>query len=173
MHPNRRDDPDTLLVLVTLLQARTVTAASLAPLLQKGPEEVETTLRHLAGGGVDLIERTRGSATHRVGTYRLRGEVLAALGPAVGYHRRTRDDNDRKVFEVVRETGQVNGRLVRSLLDVDAPTASRIIGGLVERGVLVKTSEAQRGPSVTYGKGPAFPTKKTSGAATTPKEPDQ
>ncbi len=159
--PDRRDDPDTLLVLITLLQARTVTAAGLAALLQKEAAEVETTLRHLEADELGLIERTRGSATYRMGTYRLRGDVLAALGPAVTYHRRTRDDSERKITDVVRETGQVNGRLVRSLLDVDAATASRMIGGLVERGVLIKTSEAQRGPSVTYGRGPAFPGKTT------------
>jgi ATP-dependent DNA helicase RecG len=162
MDADRRDDPDTLLVLVTLLQSRTVTAAGLAPLLQKGTDEVETTLRHLAAESVALVERTRASATHRMGTYRLRGDVIAALGPAVTYHQRTGDDTDRKVIDIVRETGQVNGRLVRSLLDVDAATASRIIGGLVERGVLVKTSEAQRGPSVTYGRGPAFPSRARS-----------
>lgn len=170
--PDRQTDPDTLLVLVTLLQSRTVTAHTLAPLLQKGDLEVETALRHLAAPGVDLVERTRGSATHRMGTYRLRSEVLAALGPAVAYHRRTQDDSDRKVIDIVRETGRVNGRLVRSLLDVDASTASRIIGGLVDRGVLVKISEAQRGPSVTYGKGPAFPRKKSARQVGRPPESD-
>lgn len=169
MDADRRDDPDTLLVLVTLLQSRTVTAEKLAPLLQKGADEVETTLRHLSAESVALIERTRASATHRMGTYRLRGDVIAVLGPAVTYHQRTGDDADRKVVDIVRETGQVNGRLVRSLLDVDAATASRIIGGLVDSGVLVKTSEAQRGPSVTYGRGPAFPRK----AATTRKTAKQ
>jgi ATP-dependent DNA helicase RecG len=171
MAPDRQEDPDTLLVLVTLLQSRTVTAESLSPLLQKDREEVETTLRHLAADGIDLIERTRASATYRAGTYRLRGDVLAALGTAVQYHRRTRDDSERKIIEIVRETGRVNGRLVRSLLDVDAAAASRIIGGLVERGVLVKTSEAQRGPTVTYGRGPAFPRKTTASAKTPAKEP--
>lgn len=158
---DRRDDPDTLLVLLTLLQSRTVVAQALAPLLQKDPDEVETTLRHLSTEPVAMLERTRGSTTHRMGTYRLRGSVITALGPAVKYHRRTTDETDRKVIDIVRETGQVNGRLVRSLLDVDAATASRIIGGLVERGVLTKTSEAQRGPSVTYGKGAAFPGRAT------------
>lgn len=85
MAPERRDDPDTLLVLVTLLQSRTVTALALAPLLQKDAEEVETTLRHLAADAVDLIERNRATVTHRRGTYRLRGDVLAALGAAVTY----------------------------------------------------------------------------------------
>jgi ATP-dependent DNA helicase RecG len=167
MDAARRDDPDTLLILVTLLRSRTVTAERLAPLLQKGADEVETTLRHLAAQSVAMVERTRASSTHRMGTYRLRGDVIAALATAVTYHQRTGDEADRKVIDIVRETAQVNGRLVRSLLDVDAPTASRIIAGLIERGVLVKTSEAQRGPSVTYGRGPAFPNR----TATTPRRP--
>lgn len=157
MPADRREDPDTLLVLITLLQSRTVTAARLGPLLQKDADEVETTLRHLAADDPGLLERTRGSATHRTGTYRLRGPVVAALGPAVTYHQRAGDETDRKVIDIVRETGQVNGRLVRSLLDVDAATASRILAALVGRGVLAKTSQAQRGPSVTYGPGSAFP----------------
>lgn len=153
----RQENPDTLLVLVSLLTARTVTAEGLVPLLQKEADEVETALRHLATDPEALIERTRASASHRRGTYRLRGEVIADLGAAVTYHRRSRDDSERKIVDVVRETGQVNSRLVRSILDVDVATASRMIAGLVENGVLVRTSEAQRGPSVVYGKGPAFP----------------
>lgn len=151
-----RTNPDALLVMLTLLNHRTVTAAGMAPLLQKDDPEVEVVLRQLAG--VDgFVERTRGSATHRAGVYRLRGGAVAALGAAVTYRRRVEDDTDRKIVEIVREAGQVNGRMVRTLLDVDTPTASRILADLVDRGVLVKTSDAQRGPSVTYGRGPQFP----------------
>ena len=75
----------------------------------------------------------------------------------MAYRRRVGDDTDRKVVEIVRETGSVNGRIVRTLLDVDASTASRVLADLVARGLLVKTSAAQRGPSVAYGPGPQFP----------------
>lgn len=153
-----RTNPDPLLVMLTLLSQRTVTAAALAPVLQKGEAEVEVTLQLLAGSE-GFIERTRGSATHRVGVYRLRAAAVAALGSAVIYRRRGEDDTDRKVVEIVREVGQINGRIVRTVLDVDTPTASRILGDLVERQILVKTSQAQRGPSVTYGKGPKFPSR--------------
>ncbi len=34
-----------------------------------------------------------------------------------------------------------------------------ILGDLVKREILVKTSDAARGPSVTYGRGPRFPPK--------------
>lgn len=153
----RRDDPDTLLVLVHLLTSRTVTAEALAGPLQKGRDEIEVTLRQLAGSEADLLERTRGSATHRYGTYRLQGRVLAALGSAIAYRRLTGAATDQKIIDIVRETGTVNARLVRSVLDVDASTASRILGKLVREGVLTKSSEAQRGRSVTYGRGPRFP----------------
>jgi ATP-dependent DNA helicase RecG len=153
---NRRD-PDTLLILLSLLTRRSVTASSLAPLLQRGPEEVEVILRHLVTDEVGLLDQVRNTLTHRHGTFRLRGEAISALGPAVEYRSRAGDDTDRKVISLVRETGQVTGRLVRELLDVHPTTASRILADLVDRQVLVKTSAASRGPSVTYGMGPKFP----------------
>ena len=55
----------------------------------------------------------------------------------------------------------VNGRVVQTMFDVQPATASRILSDLVDRGILVKTSTAQRGPSVTYGPGPKFPLKGT------------
>ncbi len=39
----------------------------------------------------------------------------------------------------------------------------QLLADLVRREVLVKTSEAERGPSVDYGPGPSFP-RKTGGA---------
>lgn len=156
--PDGRDgDPDTLLVMLTLLTRRTTTAAAMSPVVQKPVDEVEVILQELATPAVALIERTRESTNARSGVYRLRDAALAALGPAVAYRRRVGDDTDRKVVEIVRETGSVNGRIVRTLLDVDAPTASRVLADLVSRGLLVKTSQAQRGPSVAYGPGPQFP----------------
>lgn len=165
-----RSNPDPLLVMLALLAHRTVTAAALAPALQKPDAEVELILRQLAAPD-GFIERTRGSATHRTGVYRLRADAVAALGTAVLYRRRVEDDTDRKVVDIVRETGQINGRIVRTLFDVDTPTASRILGDLVSRDVLVKTSEAQRGPSVTYGRGPKFPAARASRSATKTQEP--
>lgn len=157
---DRRSDPDTLLVMLALLAKRNVTAAELAPTLQKDEDEVELILQQLAIPTLGFIERTRESAQARAGTYRFRDHAIAALGPAVTYRRRISDDTDRKVIEIVREAGQVNGRIVRTLVDVDTPTASRILADLVDRQILVKTSDAQRGPSVTYGPGPQFPVKK-------------
>lgn len=156
----RRSGPDTLLVMLALLRKRTVTAKEMSPTLQKEAAELEIVLQHLAGPETGFIERTRESANLRVGVYRLRDQAIAGLGTAVTYRRRVGDDIDRKVIEIVRETGQINGRMIRTLLDVGTSTASRILADLVERKLLVKTSEAQRGPSVTYGRGSDFPARR-------------
>ncbi|MGH8827841.1 MAG: ATP-binding protein, partial [Jiangellaceae bacterium] len=153
----RRADPDTLLVLTSLLRNRTVTAATMAPLMQKSEDETEAVLMALSAPGTALIERTIKSARSRQGTYRLQGHIVAALGAAVTYRSRSGDDTDRKVIDVVRELGQINGRVVQSMLDVQPATASRVLSDLVDREILVKTSKAQRGPSVTYGPGHKFP----------------
>lgn len=167
--PNRRD-ADTLLILLTLLTTRSVTALGLAPVLQRDPGEVEGILRHLVTDEVGLLDQARNTLTHRHGSFRLRGEAVAALGPAVEYRSRAGDDTDRKIIGLVRETGQVTGRLVREILDVHATTASRILADLVDREVLVKTSTASRGPSVTYGKGPKFPRASRASGVSRPKQ---
>lgn len=88
-----RANPDPLMVMLALLGQRTVTAARLATVLQKAEDEVEVILQHLSGHN-GFIERTRASVTHRAGVYRLRGDVVAALGMAVTYRRRGADDID-------------------------------------------------------------------------------
>ena len=158
------EDADTMMVLLHLLDHRTINATAASPLLQREPLEAQTVLTRLATAPVARIEPTRETANRSRPNYRLRGEVVAALGPAVAYNRRTTDDYDRKILGLVREAGEINGRMVKLLLDLDTPSASRVLGDLVERGVLVKTSTAQRGPGVTYGPGPAFPTSARRGS---------
>ncbi|WP_419924092.1 ATP-binding protein [Candidatus Poriferisocius sp.] len=46
---------------------------------------------------------------------------------------------------------------VRNLLGVSASRASAVLRDLVDREILVKTSESRRGPGVEYGPGPGFP----------------
>lgn len=155
--PEEAAEADTMLVLLALLARRTIGADAAAPVLQRNVAETQGVLARLATPPIEMLEPTRQTAHRSLPSYRLRSHVLAALGPAVTYNRRTTDDDDRKVMTMVRETGQVNARMIRVLLDVDGPTASRILGDLVSHGVLTKTSSAQRGRSVTYGPGPAFP----------------
>jgi ATP-dependent DNA helicase RecG len=152
-----REDVDTLLVLVFLCGTKTVTASTVASILQKGEDEAEAVLRRLAGPRVAMLEPTRESARRSRPTYRLRGAILQELGSAIRYHRRTTDDIDRKVMEHLREYGRITNKTVRNLLDVKVDRAAAILRDLVERDILVKTSVAQRGPSVEYGRGPKFP----------------
>lgn len=151
------DDADTMLVLFTLLTNRTVTAEDVVTTLQKDQAETRAVLDRLGSEPVNLIEPTRETARRASPKYRLREDAVAALGAALPYRRRTVDESDRKIIGLVREVGEINGRMVRLLLDHNTPSASRVLGDLVDRGILRKTSTAQRGPSVTYGPGPNFP----------------
>lgn len=155
-----REDTDAMLVLVALCNRKTVNAMQLASILQKDAEEVEAVLRRLGEDDTGMLEPTRESARRRQPNYRLRSDALKKLGSAVPYQRRTTDEIDRKVIEHVREYKRVTNRTVRNLLDVSVQRAASIVGDLVKREILVKTSEAQRGPSVEYGAGPRFPSKK-------------
>jgi len=151
------EDADTMLALLTLLTRRTVTAEIMAPLLQKPEPEALAVLDRLGSENVALVERTRESLRRARPVFRLREHVVASLGPALAYRRRTADEYDRKIIGLVREAGEVNARMVKLMLDLDTAPASRVLVDLVERGILTKTSRAQRGPGVTYGPGPLFP----------------
>jgi ATP-dependent DNA helicase RecG len=168
-----QDDADTLLILYHLLTNRTVNASQARVLLQKDETETQEVLLRLSTEPVSMLEPTRETVRRRYPNYRLRRPALEALGPAVRYHRGHTDQAERKVVELVEAAGQINARMVRVTLEVDAPTASRLLAGLVERGVLVRTSEARRGPTVTYGPGPAFPARRirTSDQRSRPKSP--
>lgn len=155
--PGSAEDADTMLVLLTLLSSRTVTAPILSPLLQKPESEVRTVLDRLAAPPYDLLEPTRESVRWTSPTYRLREGPLRDLGTAVTYRRRTTDSRDRLVLELLGEAGTINARMVRLILETDVTTTSRVLADMVERGLLVKTSRASRGPGVTYGPGPKAP----------------
>lgn len=152
-----RDDTDAMLVLFRLCSVRTVSANDITPLLQKNPVEAEVALRRLASDSVGILEPTRQSARRAHPTYRLRGEVLKALGPAVPYQRRTVDEIDRKVIAHVREYGKVTNRTVQNLLDVGLNRARDILADMVRRRILRKTSAHERGPGVEYGSSTRFP----------------
>lgn len=161
--PEEASDADSMLTLLTLLTKRTVSAEEAKILLQKASfEEAQSVLLRLSGGRLKMLEPTRETVRKKFPKYRLHEDAITALGSAVTYRRRTTDQVDRKVIELVRETGTINSRMVKILLDLDTPSASRVLADLVERQVLVKTSAATRGPSVTYGKGKKFPSRGNS-----------
>lgn len=155
--PAEVDDADSMIILFTLLTKRTVSAKTLAGLLQKSETEVEAVLRRVSSEPAAMLEPTRETVRNIHPNYRLREHAISALGPAVTYRRRTTDEYDRKIVQLVHEVGSVNARLVKIALDLETAAVSRVLSDLVERQILTKTSEATRGPSVTYGAGKRFP----------------
>jgi ATP-dependent DNA helicase RecG len=152
-----QEDVDVLLVLSMLRRRRSVTAREVGSTVQRTQEDAQDLLRRLASGQQALIEPTAGSAHRRFPNYRLRTPALAALGPAISYHRQSTDEVDRKTVEHVREYGSVNNRTIQNLFDVDVFKASAILRDLVSRGVLEMTTEQRRGTAVRYGPGSRFP----------------
>lgn len=153
------DDADTMIVLLTLTHAK-VTAGGIATLLQRPVDETQSVLDRLSAPPVELVERTRQSIRWTHPEYRLREHAVTALGAVLTYRRRTADESDRKVLALVAESGQIKARVVRLMLDLDPSSTSRLLGDMVARGLLVKTSLAERGRNVAYGPGPGFPTAK-------------
>jgi len=95
-----------------------------------------------------------------------------ALGAVLTYRRRTADESDRKVLALVAESGQINARVVRLMLDLDPSSTSRLLGDMVARGLLVKTSRAERSRNVTYGPGLGFPTAKRKSSRSSSAQPE-
>ena len=155
--PAEREDVDTLLVIFTLLSARTIAEAELAPVIQKHESEAGSVLARLAADDPGILETTLESRTRRKPTYRLRGSALGALGSAVSYHRRSIEGVDRKVVTHVKDYGRINNRSLQHLFDIDVHRAAALLRDLRKRGLLVKTSVQERGPAVEYGPGPEFP----------------
>jgi len=170
-----RDDTDAMIIILKLCGTRTVTAEQMAPLLQKGVDEAEASLRHLARDVVAVIEPTRQTLRSAHPVYRLREDALKQLGSAVPYARHTADEIERRVVLHVREYGRITNATVRNLFNVKSDRANQILKELRERHILVKTSEAQRGPSVEYGPGERFPPRpapKRKTRVAPPPEPD-
>lgn len=154
--PARRDDLDVLLVLAILRRRRSVAAPAVAVEIQRSVEDAQVLLRRMSDGDQPVLEPTEGSSHRRLPNYRLRGSVLADLGSAVSYHRAPSHERDRKIIEHLHEYGSINNRTVQNLFDVDVYRGSAILRDLVEREIVVRTSEQTRGNAVKYGPGPAF-----------------
>ncbi|MGI8792266.1 MAG: ATP-binding protein [Acidimicrobiales bacterium] len=152
-----RDDTDAMLVLFTLCQRKAITATEMAEILQKGEAETDLVLRRLAQETPGILELTRETQRARKKQYRLRGDTVRALGTAVRYHRRSTDQIDRKVIAHVNEYGKITNRTLQNLFDIDVWRARDILADLQSRSLIVRTSEAARGPNVEYGRGPKFP----------------
>jgi ATP-dependent DNA helicase RecG len=153
---NEQDDLDVLLILNALRKRRSVTARDMASEIQRPVDETQALLRRLADDDHGLLEPSQGTIGRRLPNYRLRGAVLADLGPAVAYHRAPSSERERKIVEHISEYGSINNRTVQNMFDVDVYRASAILRDLVVREVLVRTSEQTRGQTVRYGPGPAY-----------------
>lgn len=151
------EDADTMVVLLRLLTQRTVDAAGLANLLQRPEIEVKAALDRMAAAPLSIIEPTRQTRSYSMPSFRLQESAAAILGPAVHYRARRLDSAETKIIDLLRESGQINAKMVKILLETDPPTTSRLLRDLSRRGWIVKTSAASRGPAVTYGPGPEFP----------------
>lgn len=90
--------------------------------------------------GTDEDERPPETARSNRAEYRLVADAIRALGPAIAYRTRSRDDTDRKIVTIVAEAGTITGRIVQTMFDVQPATASRIPSDLVDRAILTKTS---------------------------------
>jgi ATP-dependent DNA helicase RecG len=148
------DDPDasdldSLLVLRALCQRRTLSAAQLAPLIQRSVDQARHALARMASATDPLIE-----ATVRRGSYRLTTPARIGLGRAVRYHAALQGDLDEKVASHIREYGTITNRTLQRLFDLSVWSARDALRDLQSRGVVTKLSSQSSGPGVQYGPGP-------------------
>lgn len=153
---DEQSDTDALLVIYDLCRRPSLTARDLAPVIQRSEEETQRVLHRLSTGRAQLLEPTKGTAARRLPNYRLRHDVMAALGPAVSYRRRDTRELDSKVVAHVAEYGYINNGTLQRLFDIDVYQARDLLRDLVGREVLVRTSVQRRGKAVRYGRGPHF-----------------
>lgn len=156
-----QDDTDALIIVTALATRRTVSAETLAPLIQRDQDAAQAVLSRLANGRAELVEPTPRTARHRYPAYRLRSHAIAALGSALSYQVRPKADSERKIIAHIREYGSINNSAVQRMLDMDVYAARDVLRELMGRQVIVRTSEQTRGTAVKYGEGPKFP--RTSG----------
>lgn len=157
-----RDDTDAMLILLWLCTRRTVSAAELTSYLQKGPDECQASLLHLSSNEIGLLEPTRETSRRARPSYRLRADVVRALGTAVPYARHTSDEIEQRMIAHVREYERITNATVKNLFNVGVQRANQILKQARDSGLIVRTSEATRGPSVEYGPGPNFPPKRST-----------
>lgn len=152
-----REDTNSLLILDTLCRKKSVTAGEISRVIQRDIDVTEEVLRSLTSAEIALIEPTTGTKNRRHPNYRLQGPVLAKLGTALRYYSHPGPTADRKIIEHLKEYGSINSATVQRMLDLDVYASRDILRDLTKRGVIVRTSEQQRGTAVKYGPGPSFP----------------
>ena len=149
-----REDVEMLLVLWYLCANSSAASSDVTPMLQRAPTETIGVLERMAKASPTLIEPVSPIARGPRIRYRLSKAASAGLGSAVGYRRHTGSEIEVAVMAYVRLHGRITNRVVRNMFGVGTPRASVILRNLVRSNVLVRTSEATRGPAVEYGPGP-------------------
>jgi ATP-dependent DNA helicase RecG len=155
--PDAQDDVDVMIVLFQMLAQPTLTAAQIAPILQRTPAATEATLQRLADPPLELI-----AASDRRGgrVWQLTVQVATALRAALGYRTATQDEIDRKIIDHVSANGTIDSKTLQIFFDLDVYAASYRLKTLRGAGVLAKLGDQERGPGIRYGPGASFPGKK-------------
>lgn len=153
-----REDTDAALVIDYLRTHATARATDISRVIQKTDEEAAGALRRLSDDVYDLIEPTREDRRSRNPAYRFRERVRAELGALLPYHRNEQDEVDRRIIAHLREYPTISNATVQNLCQVQVHRASALLRSLADRDIIKKTDDSpERGPTVRYEPGPAFP----------------
>lgn len=147
--PRLAGDLDVLLTLSVLRTRASITAATLAPQIQRDPEFTDEVLRRMHTAG--LLEPTRSTASRRRPSYRLSAAAAAALRPALKYRTGTIDIDDAKLLRHLKRHRRIANEDVRNYLECDVTTARNRLARLRKRGyIVIDPSGPTRGPLVEY-----------------------
>lgn len=147
--PRLAGDLDVLLTLSILRTIPSVTAARVAPEIQRDPNFADEVLRRMHTAG--LIEPTRSTAGRRRSSYRLSAKTAAALRPALKYRTGTIDIDDAKLLRHLKRHRRIANEDVRNYLECDVATARNRLTRLRKRGyIAIDPDGPKRGPLVEY-----------------------
>jgi ATP-dependent DNA helicase RecG len=147
--PRLVGDLDVLLTLSLLRTRSSVTAATVAPPIQRDPEFADEVLRRMHTAG--LLEPTRSTAGRRRASYRLSAKTAAALRPALMYRTGTIDIDDAKLLRHLKRHRRIANEDVRNYLECDVATARNRLTRLRKKGyITIDPKGPKRGPLVEY-----------------------
>lgn len=142
-------DLDVLLTLSILRTKPSITAAGLAPRIQRTEDFAEEVLRRMHAA--ELLEPTRSTAGRRRPSYRLSAKTAAALRSALKYRTGTIDIDDDKLLRHLKRHRRIANEDVRNYLECDVATARNRLTRLRTRGyITIDPDGPKRGPLVEY-----------------------
>ena len=142
-------DLDVLLTLSVLRSRASITAAALAPQIQRDPDFANEVLQRMHTTG--LLEPTRSTAARRRSSYRLSARAAAALRPALKYRTGSIDLDDAKLLRHLKRHRRIANEDVRNYLECDVATARNRLTRLRKRGfIAIDPDGPRRGPLVEY-----------------------